>query len=150
VLLLLYVQNTNSLCPAAPYSTVCYTPKGLAWYSEWGTLRNTGEAADTKAACGQLQTTWAKAAAPADSLLTQTSLQQLSSAGKENIQTSNLRPTAPYCRVCLLLCVTPHRQCHVSGSPDGEVCGHSSCQAAACMLGSQVSMPVCFCCCLLS
>jgi hypothetical protein len=38
------LQNTNSLCPATPYSTVCYTPKGLAWYSEWGTLRNTGNA----------------------------------------------------------------------------------------------------------
>jgi hypothetical protein len=37
-------QNTASLCPAAPYSTVCYTPKGLAWYSEWGTLRNTNNA----------------------------------------------------------------------------------------------------------
>jgi hypothetical protein len=23
---------------------VCYTPKGLAWYSEWGTLRNTNNA----------------------------------------------------------------------------------------------------------
>jgi hypothetical protein len=38
------LQNTNSLCPAAPYSTVCYTQKGLAWYSEWGTLRNTNNA----------------------------------------------------------------------------------------------------------
>ncbi|KAF8065624.1 celF [Scenedesmus sp. PABB004] len=37
-------QNTASRCPASPYSTVCYTPKGLAWYSEWGTLRNTANA----------------------------------------------------------------------------------------------------------
>jgi endoglucanase len=37
-------EDTSSRCPAAPYSTVCYTPKGLAWYSEWGTLRNTGNA----------------------------------------------------------------------------------------------------------
>lgn len=35
LLLLLLPQNTNSRCPAAPYSTVCYTAKGLAWYSEW-------------------------------------------------------------------------------------------------------------------
>lgn len=35
-------ENTASKCPAASYSTVCYTPKGLAYYSDWGTLRNTG------------------------------------------------------------------------------------------------------------
>jgi hypothetical protein len=35
-------QNTANKCPAASYSTVCYTPKGLAYYSDWGTLRNTG------------------------------------------------------------------------------------------------------------
>lgn len=34
-------QDKESKCPAEPYSTVCYTPKGLAAYSDWGTLRNT-------------------------------------------------------------------------------------------------------------
>lgn len=53
----LCVQNTNSLCPASPYSTVCYTPKGLAWYSEWGTLRNTGNAMFLAALMGKYAAT---------------------------------------------------------------------------------------------
>lgn len=36
-------QDTSSKCPKPSYSTVCYTQKGLAYYSDWGTLRNTGE-----------------------------------------------------------------------------------------------------------
>lgn len=32
-------QNTNNKCPQPSYSTVCYTPKGLAYYADWGTLR---------------------------------------------------------------------------------------------------------------
>jgi hypothetical protein len=35
-------QDTSSKCPKPSYSTVCYTQKGLAYYSDWGTLRNTG------------------------------------------------------------------------------------------------------------
>eukprot|EP00882_Tetradesmus_deserticola_P025807 GHRQ01028376.1.p1 GENE.GHRQ01028376.1~~GHRQ01028376.1.p1 ORF type:complete len:447 (+),score=89.44 GHRQ01028376.1:369-1709(+) len=34
-------QDTSSSCPKPAYSAVCYTPKGLAYYSDWGTLRNT-------------------------------------------------------------------------------------------------------------
>lgn len=30
------------MCPKESYANVCYTPKGLAYYSDWGTLRNTG------------------------------------------------------------------------------------------------------------
>jgi len=37
-------QDRTSKCPAEPYSTVCYTPKGMASYSDWGTLRNTANA----------------------------------------------------------------------------------------------------------
>lgn len=37
-------QDTSSKCPKPSYSTVCYTQKGLAYYSDWGTLRNTGGA----------------------------------------------------------------------------------------------------------
>jgi hypothetical protein len=36
------LQDTSSKCPKPSYSTVCYTQKGLAYYSDWGTLRNTG------------------------------------------------------------------------------------------------------------
>eukprot|EP00775_Hariotina_reticulata_P012172 gene12172-12310_t len=35
-------QDTSSVCPKESYANVCYTPKGLAYYSDWGTLRNTG------------------------------------------------------------------------------------------------------------
>ncbi|WIA29389.1 hypothetical protein OEZ86_011893 [Tetradesmus obliquus] len=35
-------ENSGNKCPQPSYSTVCYTPKGLAYYSDWGTLRNTG------------------------------------------------------------------------------------------------------------
>ncbi|WIA40308.1 hypothetical protein OEZ86_013679 [Tetradesmus obliquus] len=35
-------EDTSSKCPKESYSNVCYTPKGLAYYSDWGTLRNTG------------------------------------------------------------------------------------------------------------
>jgi hypothetical protein len=35
-------QDTSSKCPKESYANVCYTPKGLAYYSDWGTLRNTG------------------------------------------------------------------------------------------------------------
>lgn len=42
LLLVQYVQDTSSKCPKPSYSTVCYTQKGLAYYSDWGTLRNTG------------------------------------------------------------------------------------------------------------
>ncbi|WIA30941.1 hypothetical protein OEZ86_000991 [Tetradesmus obliquus] len=34
-------KNTNNKCPTIPYYSVCYTPKGLAYYSDWGTLRST-------------------------------------------------------------------------------------------------------------
>lgn len=37
----LLMQDTTSLCPKPSYSTVCYTQKGLAYYSDWGTTRNT-------------------------------------------------------------------------------------------------------------
>ena len=37
-----YLQDTTSKCPKESYANVCYTPKGLAYYSDWGTLRNTG------------------------------------------------------------------------------------------------------------
>jgi hypothetical protein len=42
LLLLVTPQDTTSLCPKESYANVCYTPKGLAYYSDWGTLRNTG------------------------------------------------------------------------------------------------------------
>jgi hypothetical protein len=42
MLLLSILQDTTSLCPKESYANVCYTPKGLAYYSDWGTLRNTG------------------------------------------------------------------------------------------------------------
>lgn len=42
VCLLPPTQDTSSKCPKPSYSTVCYTQKGLAYYSDWGTLRNTG------------------------------------------------------------------------------------------------------------
>lgn len=29
------LQNTNNKCPQPSYSTVCYTPKGMAYYSDW-------------------------------------------------------------------------------------------------------------------
>lgn len=35
-------QDTSSKCPKESYANVCYTPLGLAYYSDWGTLRNTG------------------------------------------------------------------------------------------------------------
>ncbi|KAF8073058.1 celI [Scenedesmus sp. PABB004] len=35
-------EDVNNKCPAPSYSTVCYTPKGMAYYSDWGTLRNNG------------------------------------------------------------------------------------------------------------
>lgn len=35
-------EDTSSKCPKESYANVCYTPKGLAYYSDWGTLRNTG------------------------------------------------------------------------------------------------------------
>jgi hypothetical protein len=31
----LLLQNTGNKCPQPSYSTVCYTPKGLAYYSDW-------------------------------------------------------------------------------------------------------------------
>jgi hypothetical protein len=35
LLLLCTLQNTNNKCPTPPYYSVCYTPKGLAYYSDW-------------------------------------------------------------------------------------------------------------------
>lgn len=35
-------EDKSSKCPKQSYANVCYTPKGLAYYSDWGTLRNTG------------------------------------------------------------------------------------------------------------
>ena len=37
-------QDKSSKCPAESYATVCYTPKGLAYYADWGTLRATANA----------------------------------------------------------------------------------------------------------
>jgi hypothetical protein len=34
-------QDKDNKCPKPGYSTVCYTPKGLAYYADWGTLRGT-------------------------------------------------------------------------------------------------------------
>jgi hypothetical protein len=28
-------QDTSSKCPKESYANVCYTPKGLAYYSDW-------------------------------------------------------------------------------------------------------------------
>lgn len=38
-------QDTTSLCPKESYANVCYTPKGLAYYADWGTLRGTSNIA---------------------------------------------------------------------------------------------------------
>ncbi|KAJ9511129.1 hypothetical protein QJQ45_013168 [Haematococcus lacustris] len=37
-------QDTSRRCPAADF-TVCYTPGGLAWLTQWGSLRHTGNIA---------------------------------------------------------------------------------------------------------
>jgi len=38
-------EDTTSLCPKESYANVCYTPKGLAYYADWGTLRGTANMA---------------------------------------------------------------------------------------------------------
>jgi hypothetical protein len=47
-------EDTSAKCPMQSYANVCYTPKGLAYYSDWGTLRNTGNMMLIAALTGKL------------------------------------------------------------------------------------------------